>query len=71
MKSSTMAKVEVRAGLVTTPILRNEAYSSSAWIHATAVIIQICAATNLGNMQFPLSPDKGTEFHWSKIHIRI
>lgn len=57
MKSSTMANVDVRAGFVRTPILRHEAYSSSVWIHATAVIIQICAATNPGNMLFPLSPD--------------
>lgn len=44
-----MAKVEVSAGLVRTPILRKEAYSSSVWMHATALVIQICAATNPEN----------------------
>lgn len=50
MKSSTKAKVEVMTGLVKMPILRNEAYSSSVWIHTTAVMSQICASTNPGNI---------------------
>lgn len=51
-----MAKVEVRTGLVRMPILRNEAYRSSVWI-PTTVMLQICAATNPGNIPFPFSPD--------------